>query len=218
MSKKAFAKIAMGLSEALAIAKDQGAPVMAEVAIRRTAIARPLKVLVPLIQSELQQGDVAGREHYRLAGEMLIEAKEQIAYGNWGRWLTKNFDKSTRQAQEYMRLARELRAPSAQVAFDSLSQMRGQTERRREERNSKQQQAFRRELRDVARDDFVQERQVRDDEIRLHRELAEELVDLGYRALATRLHPDRGGSKDAMARLNRVRDELKSIAQSRRFV
>jgi hypothetical protein len=42
---------------------------------------------------------------------------------------------------------------------------------------------------------------------------AEEAHDLGgeYRALATKLHPDRGGSKEAMARLNRVRDELKQI-------
>ena len=92
------------------------------------------------------------------------------------------------------------------------------TDREREQRQSTQQQAFRRVLRDVARDDFVQERQARDDEVRLHRELAEELVDIGYRALATKLHPDRGGSKDAMARLNRVRDELKQIAQTRRFV
>jgi hypothetical protein len=36
--------------------------------------------------------------------------------------------------------------------------------------------------------------------------------------MATRLHPDRGGSRDAMQRLNTVRDELKSIAATRRFV
>ena len=96
--------------------------------------------------------------------------------------------------------------------------MTGQREHERTERTSAQQQAFRRVLRDVARDDFMQERQTRDDEVRLHRELAEELIDIGYRALATRLHPDRGGSKDAMARLNRVRDELKQIAQTRRYL
>jgi len=193
---------------------------MATVAIRKTQqIARPLKVLVPLIQSELQQGNTAGHEHYRRAGEMLIEAKGQVAYGGWGRWLTKNFDLSHRQANEYMRWAREYdqnRGGAAKIS--SLRQMSGHTERRREERQSDQQQAFRRVLRDVARDDFIQERQARDDEIKLHRELAEELVDLGYRALATRLHPDRGGSKDAMTRLNRVRDELKQFAQTRRFI
>jgi Protein of unknown function (DUF3102) len=186
-------------------------------------IVRPLKVLIPMIQSELQQGNAAGQEHYRLAGEMLIEAKGQVGHGGWGRWLSKNFDLSDRQASRYMRLARHVRNQIGRGAadlemFKSLRDMDGDTERAREHRQSTQQQQFRRVLRDVARDDFVQERQARDDEIKLHRDLAEELVDIGYRALATRLHPDRGGSKDAMSRLNRVRDELKQIAQTRRFV
>jgi Protein of unknown function (DUF3102) len=181
-------------------------------------IGRPLKVLIPMIQSELQQGNTAGQEHYRRAGEMLIEAKDQVSHGQWGRWLTKNFDLSIRTAQDYMRWAREHNQMRTGGAYSSLREMRGDTERDREHRQSTQQQQFRRILRDVARDDFVQERQARDDEIRLHRELAEELVDIGYRALATRLHPDRGGSKGAMTRLNRVRDELKQIAQTRRFI
>lgn len=194
---------------------------MANALARETTkqIARPLKVLIPMIQSELQQGNSAGHEHYRRAGEMLIEAKEQVGYGGWGRWLTKNFDLSQQTASRYMQWARIQNTPGGrEVSHDSMRQMRGDTARDREDRASKQQQAFRRVLRDVARDDFVQERQTRDDEIKLHRELAEELVDIGYRALATRLHPDRGGSKDAMARLNRVRDDLKQIAQTRRFV
>lgn len=190
------------------------------VAVQGRSVARPLKVLIPLIQSDLQQGNSAGREHYRHAGEKLIEAQDQVPYGSWSKWLTKNFDLSIRTAQEYMRWARghQKRSGAAQPAYTSLREMSGHTDRDREQRTAKQNQEFRRVLREVARDDFVQERQARDDEIRLHRELAEELVDLGYRALATRLHPDRGGSKDAMARLNRVRDELRQIAQTRRFV
>ena len=47
-----------------------------------------------MIQSELQQGNAAGQEHYRLAGQMLIEAKDQVGYGGWGKWLAKNFDLS----------------------------------------------------------------------------------------------------------------------------
>ena len=186
--------------------------------IRAKQIARPLKVLIPLIQGELQQGNTAGREHYRKAGEMLIEAKDQVGHGGWGRWLTKNFDLSAHTASNYMRWAREHNQIGRQPSYTSLHEMSGGTQRRRENRQSSQQQNFRRVLRDVARDDFVQERQARDDEIKLHRELAEELIDIGYRALATKLHPDRGGSKDAMARLNRVREELKQIAQTRRFV
>jgi hypothetical protein len=173
-----------------------------------------------MIQSELQQGNSAGREHYTHAGLMLIEAKGQVGYGGWGKWLGKNFDLSRSTAAVYMEWARQtdLSRDARQVP-SSLREMRGDTERAREHRQSTQQQAFRRVLRDVARDDFVQERQARDDEIQLHRDLAEELIDIGYRALATRLHPDvRGGSKDAMMRLNRVREELKSIAATRRFI
>jgi hypothetical protein len=183
-------------------------------------VARPLKVLIPMIQSELQQGNSAGREHYRHAGEMLIEAKDQVGHGQWTKWLSKNFDLSRSTAAVYMQWARQedLSRGARQRPYASLREMRGDTERVREDRQSKQQQDFRRVLRDVARDDFVQERQARNHEVQLHRELAEELVDIGYRALATRLHPDRGGSKDAMSRLNRVRDELKEIAQTRRFV
>jgi hypothetical protein len=171
-----------------------------------------------MIQSELQMGNEAGIEHYVKAGDMLIEAKDQLAHGAWSRWLTKNFELSQVTASRYMRLARHHNDRGATDMPSSLRQMVGDTDRRREDRQSKQQTDFRRVLRDVARDTFVQERQSRDDEVKLHRDLAEELIDIGYRALATRLHPDRGGSKDAMARLNRVRDELKATAATRRFV
>ena len=57
-------------------------------------IARPLKVLVPLIQNELIEASAAGLDHFRRAGEMLVEAKEQVSYGSWGRWLSKNFELS----------------------------------------------------------------------------------------------------------------------------
>lgn len=183
-------------------------------------IARPLKVLIPLIQGELQMGNNAGREHYRLAGEMLNEAKDQIAHGAWGKWLSKNFELSAITAQRYMRWARlhdEIRPAGTEMPV-SLREMRGETDRAREARQSKQHQAFRKALRDVARDEFAQERQSYDEEIRLHREMAEDLVDAGYKALATKLHPDRGGSPKAMTRLNRVREELKQLAQTRRFV
>ena len=64
------------------------------IAVRRTQqIARPLKVLVPLIQVELTAATEAGLDHYRRAGELLVEAKDsgQIPYGSWGRWLNKHF-------------------------------------------------------------------------------------------------------------------------------
>jgi hypothetical protein len=176
-------------------------------------VARPLKTLIPLIQSELQLGKEAGLEHYRAAGEMLIESRPQT--GNFATWVKRNFDISKTTAYLYMSWARE---PSDAVGqYGSIRDYAGATDRERKTRDSPQQRAFKKAMRGA--DDFKQDRQSRNNEIRLHRELAEQLIDTGYRAMATRLHPDvRGGSKDAMARLNRVRDELKSIAQSRRFI
>jgi hypothetical protein len=72
--------------------------------------------------------------------------------------------------------------------------------------------------RDLDRDLYAQERQTQDEEIRLRRDLAKELIDIGYKALATRLHPDRGGSKDAMSRLNDLRAQLLEIAKTRRWI
>jgi hypothetical protein len=190
----------------------------AQVATRQSrAIVRPLKVLIPMIQGELQMGNDAGREHYTNAGTLLIEAKDQVPHGSWGTWLSKNFDMHRSTAAGYMRWARTQNEGGA-AHFSSMRQMTGHSERQREERRSKQHQEFKKVMRDMARDEYVQQRQSLDTEIKLHRDLAEELVDAGYRALATRLHPDRGGSKDAMTRLNRVRDELKQYAQTRRFI
>lgn len=189
---------------------------------KSTHIGRPLNVLIPLIKQDIENGDRAGMEYYADAGDKLIEAKEsgQIAFGYWVAWVSKNFHRSTRQAQEYMRLARiraeQQKRGAAAPLPDSLREVSGHTTRQRERRVSEQ--PFRSVLQDLDTDFYTQEKQTRDEEVRLHREMALELVDIGYKALATRLHPDRGGSKDAMARLNRVREELKGLATTRRFV
>jgi hypothetical protein len=52
---------------------------------------------------------------------------------------------------------------------------------------------------------FAQERQER-------RELAHRIIDIGYKALAKEMHPDKGGSHEAMARLNRARTHLKTFS------
>lgn len=187
-----------------------------------TKLARPLKVLIPLIQADIEQGDRAGMQYYADAGDKLIEAKEQVSYGHWGAWLSKNFHLVDRTAQTYMRLAR-LRAENiaknrsgGSVLPASLNEMRGATRTERERRE--REDSYKSVLRELETDLYAQERQTRDDEVQLHRDIALELIDVGWKALATRLHPDRGGSKEAMARLNRVRSELKGLAETRRFL
>jgi len=179
----------------------------------KAQIARPLPVLVPLIQEEIAAGNNAGLEHYWQAGELLLEAREQVAEFKWTKWLSANFALSQRTAYEYMNLAERVREDplllqtSAKSLFTILHPKEAQ---KRKERRA----AFK--LHKPV-DRFAAARQARIAEIKLHRALALELIDVGFKALATRLHSDHGGSDEAMRRLNRVRRELKSVAKSRRF-
>jgi hypothetical protein len=188
----------------------------------KTAIARPLKVLVPLIREELVAGEQAGLEHYRQAGDLLLEAKEQLAYGNWTKWLAQNFKDargvtlSPRTADRYMKLAVIARRKPDIGAGADYTRIVGDRSERTQVHAS-----FRSVLdaaRDLDADLFAQERQTEEEEVRIRRELVSELIDLGYRALATRLHPDRGGSKDAMVRLNDLRTQLTQFAKTRRWL
>jgi hypothetical protein len=179
------------------------------------AIARPLKVLIPLIQQDLQDGAAAGSSYYLAAGAKLIEAKTQVSHGSWGAWLNKNFRLHQTTARRYMRAADVARENPA-ARFLSVAEITGQTEQKA--RYKKAWAPFKAAQADLDVETVAQARQTQAEEIRLHRDLALELIDMGYKALATRLHPDRGGSREAMARLNRVRVELKEVAHMRRFV
>lgn len=183
-------------------------------------IARPAKVLIPLIQTALQHADEAGGEYYREAGVLLREARSQFDGEAWARMVRREFDISAKHAELYMRWAKYqqdvedgvIQGPVAK----SISELAGKTSRDRKRR--KAERKFRKGLRDLDPELFGQEEQTEAREIELHRDLAVQLIDIGFKALATRLHPDRGGSTDAMGRLNRVREQLKAFAQKRRFV
>src|SRR5262249_33451857 len=88
-----------------------------------------IDTVIPMRAHEAQGGGQAG--------EMLIEAKEQVGYGGWGRWLAKNFDLNPKTASVYMRWARheqeQIGRGTPEVRpYTSLSEMRGDTERRRD--------------------------------------------------------------------------------------
>lgn len=178
-------------------------------------IARPLTVLVPLIKDELSAGNRAGLEHYREAGEMLLEAREQVPAFKWGKWLSKNFELSRQTAYHYMKVAERAREDPDVVnrGLHTMDSIARPHRRATEARWRPVVEATKK----VDVDEFAEAKQARADEMQLHRNLALELIDIGFKALATRLHPDRGGSRDAMRRLNRVRDELKAVAKTRRF-
>ena len=189
---------------------------------QRRQIARPVKVLVPLIQTELLEATEAGMDHYIKAGTMLNEVRDsgQVAPGSWGRWLKDNFHLSRPTANDYMRVARKVEEdPSCKASLTTIDEALGRATRTIKSVTKKNKlKALFDVLDDVNVEQLAEQRQSLNNEIKVRRELALQLIDLGYRAMATRLHPDRGGSREAMARLTLVRDELKSIAATRRFV
>ena len=163
---------------------------------------------MPLIQIELASGYAAGLEHYRQAGAMLNEIKTsgQVSHGSWTRWLTKNFELSQTQARRYMRLARAVAdadefKTTPEGRFRSIKDAIGE-----------------RPARAAWQADIGALRQAelkRTEQCEARRKLAMQLIDIGYKSLAAKHHPDKGGSGEAMMLLNEVRDELKQHAWRR---
>jgi hypothetical protein len=190
----------------------------------QSKVARPLKVLVPLIQEELLAGISAGMPHYIRAGRILNEVRDsgQVPHGSWQRWLKENFHLSRNTANDYMRLARKAEEPdfncNGTITIDNaLGREREPRVIKSVTKANKLKSLFDGvDKVNVTR--LADERQSREHELKLHRDIALQVIDLGYRATATRLHPDQGGSREAMARLNTVRDELKEVAATRKFV
>lgn len=175
-------------------------------------VTRTLRVLVPLIKDELARANEAGIVHYRRAGEMLVEAKNQVATGDWHRWLANNFRLSKSTAQLYMKLA-EMNADTITAVSGGRVSLNRAVRSATYQRASAWYPAAKASVNRVDVDRMAQERQNRETERRLERELALRLIDIGFKVLAGKLHPDhRGGSREAMARLNRVRERLKQNA------
>jgi hypothetical protein len=163
---------------------------------------RPLHELVRLIKEDLTRGDEAGLPHYRAAGQKMLEAKAQLRHGEFEPWLKRNFKISARQCRTYMGLA-ETQNGSA-LPFSSLRDFVRQTS------NPK------RAARPQARAEWDADLLKRMEECEAKRKLALQLINAGYKVLAVEKHPDRGGSQEAMTRLNEVRDELRARYASTR--
>jgi hypothetical protein len=178
-------------------------------------IARPLKILVPLIQEDLKNAseasERAAKPYHRAAGEKLLEAKSQLSHGEFRPWCRRNFKVGDRQISYYMQLAKQ---NGSTEPFSTVSEMRRATEPSYGPRP--QYQPWHGPVNKIVNRvdtetlNLRREELKRADEREAQRVLALQLIDIGYKVLARKLHPDRGGSRDAMARLNAVRDRLKN--------
>jgi hypothetical protein len=188
-----------------------------------TQVARPLKVLVPLIKDDLAKGkeaaEQAGMPYYRAAGEKMLEAKSQVS-GGFEEWVRRNFGISASHARTYMALARTTveGKNGAAAPFENLEDFRRRHLGHNRPSEGRVHREWRADVDDIAErarrdmDRFREESLTRQQEREAEQKLAIRLIDIGYKVMAKELHPDKGGSRDAMQRLTRVRDRLKSHA------
>jgi len=178
-----------------------------------TQVARPLHVLVPLIRDDLRQAEDAGLPYKQAAGLKLLEAKEQVKHGEWGSWLDRNFSLSRKTAQNYMGFAEAMgNSKTKNLRFSSLNDFHRQTgspNYRSITTKRDWHEPVKQAIGKVNVAALKQDALARQEERALQRKLALSLIDIGYKVLASKLHPDKGGSREAMTRLNRVRELLK---------
>jgi hypothetical protein len=190
---------------------------MTQVALKgKEELARPLKVLVPLIKEEIELGWEAGVDHYCKAGELLLEARAHLGKGEWSGWLDRNFHLSATTAWRYMQLAEVAEKQNGRSRANAFT-AKSMSEVIDSDRAPGHRVSWHEPVKEILTervtpnfvDRFAQERQDKEKELQLMRKLANELIDIGYKVLATRLHPDKGGSQEAMSRLNKVKSLLK---------
>jgi hypothetical protein len=155
--------------------------------------------------------------HKEAVGALLIEARDGHFDGqstSLFKWSEKNFGISRDQTMTYMAYT----GSGGSKSFKSLREAKYTPKERGGQGHVRPlsrewtapvdavAERARREAFRLVQDEELTRAQERDAE----RQLASRLIDIGYKVLAKELHPDKlGGDRDAMARLNRVRDKLK---------
>ncbi len=194
---------------------------MAEVTTQaERKVARPLHELVRLIKADLERAKAAAKTaampYYQAAGEKMIEARAGQNATEFEAWCQRNFGVGRRQANEYMNIARH-NLGSGNSQFASIREVIHNHETRNNPNYGKP-ASWRGEVDDRVKQAQAAALRLRDEaltraeEREAERKLAMQLIDIGFKALASKLHPDKGGTRDAMSRLNRVRDRLKKCA------
>lgn len=196
-------------------------------------VTRPLNVLAPLIREDIRAGERAAEEaaqrasepFFAAAGVKLWEAEAQ--FETWPKfydWAIKEFGRKRVTVDSWMNYAKKVLNGGKPFKFladgsispanipqpkhyPTLSSIRGD---KRHTHEPSWASPVRQLVDRVSTTRMAQEKQAKVDESKLMHELAMTLIDIGYKVLAKELHPDkRGGSREAMERLNRVRQILK---------
>jgi hypothetical protein len=135
-----------------------------------------------------------------------------------GEWAKRNIDRSLTQCKLYVSSVKEHPLLDATSGLDAQAPSLHQHRKNKGHRQTVYPQSFHQPVKSILDRLALDVLNIRQAEMKraekreAQRKLALQLIDIGYKTLATKLHPDKGGSRDAMARLNQVRDRLKAAA------
>jgi len=186
-------------------------------------VVRPLRELVPLIKAKLKEAEETAQEvmrpYWQEVGELLLEAKGQFDTGaEFYEWAERQFGKGERQIRVYIATVTSVPIGRARPRGETLSnaiRSVGGSPRGSPRGGHREWRGPVDDIADRARREAERIRDAeltRQQEREAERQLALRLIDIGYKVLAKELHPDAGGSREAMSRLHTVRDRLKAHA------
>jgi hypothetical protein len=189
-------------------------------------LARTPSVLKPLIKEQVQLGDLAAKQagwpYYVKAGGLLEEARNGVraegeqtfteyceevtgkSYRSCSDWIAA-YNKDAQQIERARKAGKTRSAPPVHLRGGLGKSTKGQYRPFREWTEEVDDAA------EVARRQQEKEAETRAAEQKLKQQLARKLIEIGYKVLAKELHPDKGGSKDAMSRLSEVRNRLMQV-------
>jgi hypothetical protein len=167
------------------------------------------RLLIPLIRTALKDADVAAdnaaKSHRQVAGEKMLEAWPQFTdRDKFYAWVRRNFRVEREQAKVYMKIA-DAAKYAALEKKDSDDLHRRLFGDEREPIKIDEATNARWAAADARREAWMAESRERATEREAQNAILKKMLDTGYKVLATKMHPDKGGSAEDMKRLNAVR-------------
>lgn len=170
-----------------------------------TAVGPPLSSIIQTVRKEIKLGDKAGYIHYRKAGEWLLKAKPQFeTAADFYAWAETRFGRSEGTLKNYMMYAQRV-TPGDRAQLSEVVRPNANKDHRPDWH--KPVQNIMAGVNPIA---IAQQAKDSKREQELIRTLGTQIIEIGFKALAAKLHPDKpGGSKESMASLNEARRILR---------
>lgn len=195
----------------------------------KNGVARPLKVLVPIIKSEIKLGFQAGQRHWLTVGRLLNEARKHWEHDNstvngltFHDWVHESFAHpmsgeplARTTVKDWMRGAREVGPAAAATRASVTAVTRKESPFHEDYKPELDWKAGVRKVQQTVNvDALARELHDRKAEEREMHALAKKIITAGYRALAAVVHPDKpGGSAEAMKKLTKARNWLEEVIE-----